>query len=52
MDEDASKEIIEFITHPSNQWTVIVSSKNKYWEEKCTRKITMENGKIIADLKK
>lgn len=52
MDKDATKEIIEFITHPTNKWTVIVSSKNKYWEEKCTRKITMENGKIIADLKK
>lgn len=52
MDKDATKEIIEFITHPTNKWTVIVSSKNKYWEEKCTRKITMETGKIIADLKK
>lgn len=51
MDKDATKEIIEFITHPTNKWIVIVSSKNKYWEEKCTRKITMENGKIIADLK-
>lgn len=34
MDEEATKNIIEFLTHPSNPWTVIISSKNKYWEEK------------------
>lgn len=52
MDEEATKNIIEFLTHPSNPWTVIISSKNTYWEEKCSRKITLQNGKIIADLKK
>jgi ABC-type bacteriocin/lantibiotic exporter with double-glycine peptidase domain len=52
MDEDATIEIIDFITNPSHQWTVLVSSKNNYWEEKCGRKITMQNGKIIDDLKK
>lgn len=52
MDEEASKDIIDFLTNSSNQWTVIVSSKNSYWEEKCGRKITLQNGKIIADLKK
>ena len=52
MDEEASKEIIDFLTNSSNQWTVIVSSKNNYWEQKCSRKITLKNGKIIADLKK
>ncbi len=52
MDEEASQEIINFLTDSSNPWTVIVSSKNNYWEEKCSRKITLNNGKIIADLKK
>jgi ABC-type bacteriocin/lantibiotic exporter with double-glycine peptidase domain len=52
MDKEAANDIIEFITAPSNPWTVIVSSKNNFWKEKCTRKITMENGKIIADKKK
>ncbi|WP_374505575.1 peptidase domain-containing ABC transporter [Flavobacterium sp.] len=51
MDEIAAKEIIDFITNPSNKWTVIVSSKNNYWKKKCTRKITMNNGHIIADVK-
>jgi len=52
MDEEASKEIVDFLTNSSNQWTIIVSSKNNYWEQKCSRKITLQNGKIIADLKK
>ena len=52
MDEEASKEIVDFLTNSSNKWTIIVSSKNNYWEQKCSRKITLQNGKIIADLKK
>lgn len=52
MDEEASQNIITFLTESSNPWTVIVSSKNKHWEEKCSRKITLQNGKIIADKKK
>ena len=52
MDEEATKEIIDFITNNKNKWTLVISSKNKYWEEKCTRKIKMENGKIVADSKK
>lgn len=52
MDEDAAREIIDFLTDPKNNWTLIVSSKNSYWEQKCTRKITMKEGKIISDSKK
>jgi ABC-type bacteriocin/lantibiotic exporter with double-glycine peptidase domain len=51
MDEKASKEIIDFITDDKNKWTVIVSSKNDYWKQKCSRKIKMKDGKIIADSK-
>lgn len=50
MDEEATKEIIDFITNKDNKWTVIVSSKNAYWKQKCNRKIRMLNGKIIADI--
>ena len=51
MDDDASREIINFLTDSKNNWTLIVSSKNRYWEEKCNRKITMKDGKIVADSK-
>lgn len=51
MDEEATKEIIDFITDAKNKWTVIVSSKNEYWKQRCSRTIKMKDGKIIADTK-
>ena len=51
MDADIAKEIIDFLTSSENKWTLIVSSKNPYWKEKCTRKITMQEGKISNDTK-
>lgn len=51
MDQNATKEIIDFITSDKNKWTLIVSSKNDYWKQKCSRTIKMQNGKIIADIK-
>lgn len=51
MDEDATKEIIDFITDSKNKWTLIVASRNDYWKQKCNRKIKMKDGKIIADSK-
>ena len=52
MDADAAQDIIDFITSNENKWTLIVSSKNPYWKQKCNRKITMSEGKIIDDTKK
>ena len=51
MDEDAAKEIIDFITDEKHQWTVIVSSKNAHWKQKCNRNIIMNEGKISYDSK-
>jgi len=51
MDAHIAKEIIDFLTSSENKWTLIVSSKNPYWKEKCTRKITMQEGKISNDTK-
>ena len=51
MDAEATKEIIDFITDAKNKWTVIVSSKNEYWKQRCSRRIKMKDGKIIADTK-
>jgi len=52
MDTKIAQEIIDFLTDKENKWTLIVASKNKYWKEKCTRTITMQEGKIINDSKK
>lgn len=51
MDETVANEIIDFITNPGNKWTVIVSSKNTYWKQKCQRIITMNEGKIVSNTK-
>jgi ABC-type bacteriocin/lantibiotic exporter with double-glycine peptidase domain len=51
MDDDESKEIIDFILSKENNWTVIVTSKNDYWKEKCNRIITLDKGKLISDTK-
>ncbi|MEZ4839438.1 peptidase domain-containing ABC transporter [Flavobacterium sp.] len=51
MDDDESKEIIDFILSNENNWTVIVTSKNNYWKEKCNRIITLDKGKLISDTK-
>jgi ABC-type bacteriocin/lantibiotic exporter with double-glycine peptidase domain len=50
IDKDVANQIIDFITF-EKKWTVIISSKNPYWKEKCSRKILMEKGTIKSDLK-
>ena len=51
MDEDTARQIIDFICDPIHKWTVVVSSRNPYWQEKVTRMIIMEKGQIINDQK-
>lgn len=51
MDDETAREIIDFICQPIHKWTVVVSSKNPYWQEKATRMIIMDKGRIINDQK-
>jgi ABC-type bacteriocin/lantibiotic exporter with double-glycine peptidase domain len=51
MDIEQAMELIDFIVSEENKWTVIVTSKNNYWKEKCERIITLDKGKLIADTK-
>ena len=52
MDEKTASEIIDFILSEDNQWTVLISSKNKYWKANATREITLKEGTIYKDIKK
>lgn len=52
MDEQAAREIIDFMMSDKQEWTVIVSSKNEYWKQKSNRVITLQEGNIISDIKK
>ncbi|MFZ0597110.1 MAG: ATP-binding cassette domain-containing protein, partial [Flavobacterium sp.] len=51
MDEMTSGKIIDFLLSDQNDWTVIVTSKNDIWKNKCNRMITIDDGKIINDIK-
>jgi len=51
MDDDTAKQIIDFICQPEHKWTVVVTSKNPYWQEKANRTIIMDKGRIINDQK-
>lgn len=51
IDTETARKIIDFLMSPQNNWTVIVSSVNSYWENSCNRQIVMENGEIVEDKK-
>jgi ABC-type bacteriocin/lantibiotic exporter with double-glycine peptidase domain len=38
--------IIDYLVHESRPWSLIVVSSKKSWKMKCTKIITLENGKI------
>ena len=52
MDEAEANEIIDFLTSKENNWSIIVSSKNPYWNTKCDRIIKMQKGNIQLDTNK
>lgn len=51
MDESTAKEVIEYLTSPANNWTLIVSSKNNYWTKKTNREFVIENGILLKEIK-
>ncbi|WP_417353111.1 peptidase domain-containing ABC transporter [Flavobacterium alkalisoli] len=51
MDTESAQKITDFLVNPQNNWTVIVSSVDQYWEKACNRLIEMNNGEIVNDIK-
>ena len=47
--EEEANEMMSFLSDPSNGWALIVVSANLSWTDRCTRIITMENGRIINE---
>ncbi len=45
-DPNEALRIINFLSKPENGWALMVVSSNLRWTDKCTRIITMENGRI------
>lgn len=48
-DDEESKRIMNFLTDKSNGWALLVVSQNIEWISRCSRVITIENGKLIED---
>jgi len=46
LDKYTAGEIIDWLTDPEQPWTLVVVAKASYWKEKCTKIITIEEGKI------
>ncbi|CAM1347727.1 MULTISPECIES: peptidase domain-containing ABC transporter [Tenacibaculum] len=45
--KEETQKIIDFLTHSSQPWSLIVVSSNYTWKEKCNKHITLEKGAII-----
>jgi ABC-type bacteriocin/lantibiotic exporter with double-glycine peptidase domain len=52
MDDSTAHDMIDFITNTQQKWALVITSKNLYWDGKCSRIIQMRQGKIYNDLKK
>lgn len=46
LDEFAASEIIDWLTDPTQPWTLVVIAKENYWKKKSSRIITLDNGQI------
>ena len=47
LEKQEAKKIIDFITKPSQTWSLIIVSSNDSWKEKCNKKITLKKGVIV-----
>jgi len=48
IDENDCKEILDYLCQENQPWTLVVVSKNNYWEEICKQKIVLEKGEHKA----
>ena len=46
IDANCSNKIIDYLTQEQHGWTLVVISKNSYWNTKIKECVTLENGKI------
>ena len=45
--EEESVRIIDFLTDPAQEWSLIVVSSNRKWEDKCHKVVSLEEGKLF-----
>lgn len=50
--EVEAENIMNFLSNPENGWALVIVSENPKWTDRCGRIITMDNGRIINEIKK
>lgn len=48
-DSEEANRIMDFLTDKSNGWSLLVVSQNPEWTTRCSRTITLEDGKLTED---
>ena len=46
IDEQNSKEILDFLCDEKQPWTLVVVSKNNYWKQICKQTIVLNQGAL------
>jgi ABC-type lipoprotein export system ATPase subunit len=49
IDEENSKEILDYLCEEQQPWTLVVVSKNNYWKKICKQRIVLEKGALKAE---
>lgn len=49
IDEENSKEILDYLSEEQQPWTLVVVSKNNYWKKICKQRIVLEKGALKAE---
>ena len=49
--EEEVTSIMDFLSDTTNGWALVVVSKNPKWASKCSRIITIDNGKLVNEKK-
>ena len=45
-EDNEALQIINYLTQDKHQWSLVVVSKNKAWQSKCSRILTLDKGQI------
>lgn len=43
---EEARQIISYLTHPDNNWTIVIASRNDLWKEVCTQTVDLNNDSL------
>lgn len=45
-EKEEAERLLKFFTDPANKWSIVVASRNDFWENYCDETIVLEDGQI------